>query len=112
MSKAFTALAVLRLVEGGRISLDVPIKQYLSNFELATPSATAQITGHQLLNHTSGLADTGFVSGLLGQEKTLADRIASFRTARAVDAAGAAFHYFDPNYQVLARLVEAASGAS
>ncbi len=75
LSKAFTAMAVLRLVEGGRISLDTPIKQYLPSFELATPSATAKITVRQLLNHTSGLADTGFVNGLLGQEKTLADRI-------------------------------------
>ena len=110
LSKAFTAMAVLRLVEGGRISLDAPIKQYLPSFELSTPSASAQITVRQLLNHTSGLADTGFVNGLPGQETTLAGRITSLRTARAVDAAGAAFHYFDPNYQALARLVEAASG--
>lgn len=110
LSKAFTAMAVLRLVEGGRMSLDAPIKQYLPRFELATPSATAKITVRQLLNHTSGSADTGFANSLPGHEQTLADRIASLRTARAVDAAGAAFHYLDPNYQVLAHLVEAASG--
>lgn len=110
LSKSMTALAVLQLVEAGRIGLDRPIKQYLPSFELAAPSADAQITVRQLLNHTSGLADAGFINGLNGQEQTLADRVASLRTARPVDAAGAAFHYFDANYQVLARMVEAVSG--
>ena len=110
LSKSFTALAVLQLVEAGQIELDAPVVRYLPGFALATPSAAARVTVRQLLNHTSGLADTGFVSGLDGQQQTLADRVASLRDARPVDPPGAAFHYFDPNYQVLARLVEVVSG--
>ena len=110
LSKSFTALAVLQLVEAGQIALDAPVARYLPGFALASPSAAARITVHQLLNHTSGLADTGFVNGLDGQQHTLADRVDSLHTARAVDPPGAAFHYFDPNYQVLARLVEVVSG--
>ena len=110
LSKAFTALAVLQLVEAGQLELDAPVARYLPGFALASPSAAARITVHQLLNHTSGLADTGFVEGLNGQQQTLADRVASLRTARSVDVPGKAFHYFDPNYQVLARVVEVASG--
>ena len=110
LSKSFTALAVLQLVEAGQIELDAPVARYLPGFALASPSAAARITVHQLLNHTSGLADTGFVNGLDGQQQTLADRVTSLRTARAVDPPGEAFHYFDPNYQVLARVVEVVSG--
>ncbi len=110
LSKSFTAVAVLQLVEAGQIELDAPVVRYLPDFALATPSTAASITVRQLLNHTSGLADTGFVYGLDGQQQTLADRVASLRTARPVDPPGAAFHYFDPNYQVLARLVEMVSG--
>ena len=110
LSKSFTALAVLQLVEAGRIELNAPVARYLPGFALASPSAAARITVHQLLNHTSGLADTGFVNGLDGQQQTLADRVASLHTARAVDPPGEAFHYFDPNYQVLARVVEVVSG--
>lgn len=110
LSKSFTALAVLQLVEAGKIELDAPVAQYLPGFTLATASAAARISVRQLLNHTSGLADAGFVNGLGGQQQTLADRVFSLRFARAVDGPGSAFHYFDPNYHLLARLVEVVSG--
>lgn len=109
LSKSFTAMAVLQLVEAGHIELDAPIARYLPDFALATPLQAERITVRQLLNHTSGLADTGFVDGLNGQQKTLADRVASLRAATTIDQAGSAFHYFDPNYQILARLVEVVS---
>ena len=110
LSKAFTALAVLQLVDAGRIQLDAPVAHYLPHFALATRSDAARITVRQLLNQTSGLADAGFLNGLCGQHQMLADRVASLHTARAVDPPGKAFHYFDPNYQVLARLAEVVSG--
>ena len=110
LSKSFTALAVLQLVEAGKMELDAPVTRYLPEFVLSSSSVSERITVRQLLNHTSGLADTGFVSGLGGQQQTLVDRVASLRDARFVDPPGTAFHYFDPNYQVLARLVEVVSG--
>ncbi len=110
LSKSFTALAVLQLVEAGQLNLDTAVSHYLPDFTFATPAVARDITVRQLLNHTSGLADTGFVDGLMRQQQTLADRIASLRAARPVDPPGVAFHYFDPNYQVLARLVEVVSG--
>jgi CubicO group peptidase (beta-lactamase class C family) len=112
LSKSFTALAVLQLVEAGRINLDKPASHYLPDLTLAIPAAAANFTVRQLLNHTSGLADTGFTGGLARQQETLADRVSSLRTARTVSPPGAAFHYFDPNYQVLARLVEVVSEQS
>jgi CubicO group peptidase (beta-lactamase class C family) len=110
LSKSLTAVAVLQRVEAGQVNLDLPITHYLPDFALATPAAAAQITVRQLLNHTSGLADIGFASGLAQQQPTLVDRVASLRHARPVDSPGTAFHYFDPNYQILARLVEVVSG--
>ncbi|GAA3341515.1 hypothetical protein GCM10020358_33160 [Amorphoplanes nipponensis] len=35
-----------------------------------------------------------------------ARRVAGLRAARLVSASGARFHYFNPNYDVLARLIE------
>lgn len=110
LSKSFTALAVMQLVEGGHIALDAPISRYLPNFALANPLAAALITVHQLLHHTSGLADLGFVNRLDGWQLRLANRVAALRAAHPASAPGAAFHYFDPNYQLLARLVEVVSG--
>ena len=107
LSKSFTAVAVLQLVEAGLVLLDAPVSQYVH--ELAARGPIAGVTVRQLLNQTSGLADMGYAAGLGRQEKTLAERASNLRSARAVDAPGAAFHYFDPNYQLLARLVETVS---
>jgi CubicO group peptidase (beta-lactamase class C family) len=110
ISKSFTALAVMQLVEAGQIALDAPVQSYLPDFTLADPSAAAQITIRQLLNQTSGLADAGFPEGRLPQPETTAERVSSLRSARPVAAPGAEYHYFNPNYQVLARVVEVVSG--
>jgi len=63
-----------------------------------------------LLNQTSGMADAGFPELTLPQPATIADRVASLRAARLVSEPGTAFHYFNPNYAVLARLVEVVGG--
>src|SRR5262249_42797706 len=61
ISKTFTALAAMQLVESGKIELDAPVQRYLPWFRVADPVASARITVGNLLNHTSGLpqkADT------------------------------------------------------
>jgi CubicO group peptidase (beta-lactamase class C family) len=52
MGKQFTAMAVMMLVEEGKLSLDDLISKYL-----ATPSSWSPITVRHLLTHTSGLGD-------------------------------------------------------
>ena len=51
ITKSFTAMAVMQLVEGGKIDLDGEISQYLDAFVSSPGSA---ITIRQLLSHTSG----------------------------------------------------------
>ncbi|MBW4518743.1 MAG: beta-lactamase family protein [Scytolyngbya sp. HA4215-MV1] len=112
LSKSFTAIAVLQLVEAGKIDLDAPVKQYLPNFTLADTQTADQITIRHLLNHTSGLSDFGFSEAFLPQPTTHAERVDSLHNARFVAAPGMQFHYFNPNYDVLARVVEVANGQS
>src|ERR671931_984053 len=57
-SKSFTALAIMQLVEAGRIRLDAPVQEYLPWFEVDDrlfPRAASTITVRHLLNHTSGI---------------------------------------------------------
>lgn len=107
LSKSFTATAVLQLVDDGRVELDVPVRTYLSDFRV-----DARITVRQLLNQTSGLADTGFPEATLPQPDSLAERVDDLRDAEPIAPPGKEFHYFNPNYDVLARLVEVVSGRS
>ncbi|GIG70575.1 serine hydrolase domain-containing protein [Phytomonospora endophytica] len=55
LSKAFTAAAVLRQVEAGRLTLDTPVGHYLP--ELVPGARGAAITVRMLIGHTSGLAE-------------------------------------------------------
>jgi CubicO group peptidase (beta-lactamase class C family) len=110
LSKSFTALAVLQLVEDGRVKLDAPVAAYLPGFTVADRAETAEITVRMVLNQTSGMADAGFPEVGLPEPTTIAGRVASLRGAELVSGPGTAFHYFDPNYAVLARLVEVVSG--
>jgi CubicO group peptidase (beta-lactamase class C family) len=110
LSKSFTALAVLQLVEAGRVDLDAPIAAYLPEFTVADRTRAGRITVRMLLNQTSGMADAGFPEMTLPQPTSIADRVAGLRAAKLVSEPGTAFHYFDPNYAVLARLVEVVSG--
>ena len=53
-----TTMAVLQLVEAGKIDLDAPFTDYLPYFEMADP-AFSNITIRQMLLHTSGVPDSG-----------------------------------------------------
>jgi CubicO group peptidase (beta-lactamase class C family) len=110
VSKSFTALAVVQLAEAGRIDLDAPVQRYLPELALADPAPAARITVRHLLNQVSGLADAGFPAHRLPQPATIEARVADLRLARPVAPPGTEFHYFDPNYAVLARVVEVAGG--
>jgi D-alanyl-D-alanine carboxypeptidase len=51
ITKQFTAMAVLQLMEASKVKLDDPVKKYYE----AAPAAWDKITVHHLLTHTSGI---------------------------------------------------------
>ncbi|GAB4054225.1 serine hydrolase domain-containing protein [Spirosoma litoris] len=109
LSKAFTAMAIMQLVDSKQIDLDAPVTRYIPTFSVDDPRG-ASITIRQLLHQTSGLADTGFPElGFTEQPRTLDEAIARLKNALLVSAPGQQFHYHNPNYQILAKVVEAVS---
>lgn len=109
LSKSFTALAVMQLVEDGRASLDDRVAVHLPEFRLADPRGV-DITVRQLLDQTSGLADREVPDLSRPQPATTAQAVTSLRSARLVADPGTQWNYHNPNYQVAARLVEVLSG--
>lgn len=89
VSKSFTALCIMQLVEQGKVSLDAHLSDYL-------PDATDgdRITILQLLNHTSGL----------GEHQNLTN-------FRIVSEQGVHL-YANVNYSLLGEVIEAVSGTS
>ncbi|MBE3008416.1 beta-lactamase family protein [Microbispora sp. NEAU-D428] len=109
LSKSFTALAVLRLADEGRIDLDVPVRRYLPEFTMADPRAE-KITVRQLLQQTSGMSDRTFPELTLPAPDDLKGAVAMLGTAPLAAAPGTRMIYHNPNYAVAARLAEVVSG--
>lgn len=133
MTKPITSVAALMLVEEGRLRLDDPVAHYLPAFaslrrvtggdvddpQLAT--VTRPLTIRHLLTHTAGFATGGddirVASALLQRQAPEdASDLAGYadRVARAplADEPGTRFRYDGVNTEVLARVIEVASGQS
>lgn len=109
LSKSFTAVGVMRLVEQGRLRLDTPVRDYLPEFTMADPRFT-RITVRHLLEQTSGMSDSTFPELKLAAPDTLQESVAMLREAKLAGDPGAKYRYHNPNYSLLARLVEKVTG--
>jgi CubicO group peptidase (beta-lactamase class C family) len=118
-TKSFTALAVMQLVEVGKVELDAPVQRYLPWFRVADPQASARMTVRHLLNQTSGmsaLVGTASLGDPLAQTDMDASLDALERHARTLSTLklsrplGTTFQYCNLNYNLLGLIVESASG--
>jgi len=107
LTKTFTAIAIMQLVERGKIRLDDNIRKYFPKLKVAkNPRKNKAITVRRLLRHQSGLPYTA--RG--GQNvKGRVSKLWCF-VPNQVAAAGTEFIYSNHNYQILAPIIEHASG--
>jgi CubicO group peptidase (beta-lactamase class C family) len=110
MSKTFTALAIMQLVEEGRIDLDAPVQRYLSWFRVADTAASSVITVRQLLLHTSGIPTSA--DRATGANRTLTAQVRALQRVPLSSSPGTVHQYASPNYLVLGAIIEAVTGAS
>jgi CubicO group peptidase (beta-lactamase class C family) len=70
ISMPVTAVAVLRLVEQGKLNLDIDVSQYLRSWKLPTNRFTEQkkVTLRELLSHTAGATVHGFEDYAAGKQ--------------------------------------------
>lgn len=110
LSKSFTALAVLQLVDKGIIDLDAPYISYFPDL-LPKDDRVRDITIRHLLNQTSGLNDRVNPDMTNSpQYQSLQDINPSLNKVKLANNPGATYSYHNPNYQYLALLVEKMSG--
>lgn len=67
-SKMFTTVAVMQLVDQGKIDLDTPVVHYIPEFRMKD-ERYKQITPRMLLNHSSGLNGSTFTNAYLFEDK-------------------------------------------
>ena len=108
MSKSFTALAIMQLVEQGLIDLDAPAQHYVPWFKVG--GAGQDITVEQLLEHTSGIPEGA--ARATGADQSLRAQVEALHTATLKHQPGTTYEYSSPNYLVLGAVIESVSGLS
>ncbi len=111
VTKAFTALAVMQLVEAGKVNLDAAVQRYLPWFRVADPVASAKITVRQLLLQTSGLPmirEPQLWTDL--DDKALERTVRFLKTAKTNFPPGQSFGYSNANYETLGMIIQTVSG--
>ncbi|MEO6224000.1 MAG: serine hydrolase, partial [Vicinamibacterales bacterium] len=107
ISKPFTALAVMALVEDGRLKLDDPLSRYLTD----TPPAWNAITIRDVLNHTAGLWDWEAADGLKFNREYTPQEFVAIVASHPLDfEPGTKHHYTNSGYPLLGMVIERITG--
>jgi CubicO group peptidase (beta-lactamase class C family) len=108
IAKAFTGVAIMQLVEEGKLDIAAPVSRYLDGL----PAAWQAVTLQQLLTHTSGLPsymdDIGKMVSNEGDDASWA----KVQTLPMEFAPGEQFSYNPTNYLLLGQIIDKLSGQS
>lgn len=101
MTKAFTGVAVMQLVEEGKVQLDAPVGAYLEEL----PEGWKKITIRQLMSHTSGLPN---------MMSPMAELLATWEEVQQLPVKftpNTDFDYNQTNYTIIGKLINTLSGS-
>ncbi len=102
MTKGFTAAAILRLRSQHRLSFSDPISDFFPH----APEAKRGITVFHLLTHTSGLRGHSAGTGIMRRDGA----VNAILSLPLEYPPGTHYRYSDDDYQLLAAIIEVASG--
>src|SRR5580658_1765409 len=112
MNKMFTAVAVLQLVQAGKIKLSDPLGKYITDYP--NQDIATKVTIHQLLTHTGGTGD------IFGPEfathrkelRTLNDYVKLYGNRGPSFEPGRRSEYSNYGFLLLGAIIEKVSGES
>src|SRR2546421_5523491 len=112
ISKLFTAVATMQLVEQGRLDLDAPVTKYLPTFSVIVPFDNAKpITLRQLMSHRSGMVREAPVGGYFdGSEPGMDKTVASLASCVLTYPPTTRTKYSNSGVTVVGKVVEQVSG--
>jgi len=111
VTKQFTAAAIMKLVEKGKIGLDDPLAKYLPDFDTGGRTVTIR----QLLNHASGIPNYTNPAFIKIAAKPDLSREDVFKLVSGTPfdfEPGKGWRYSNTNYFLLGLIVEKVSGRS
>ncbi|MFN7936761.1 MAG: serine hydrolase [Bryobacteraceae bacterium] len=106
VSKLFTDIAVMQMVQVGKIDLDAPVTRYLPEFQPRNPFG-GEITLRMLMSHRAGLVREPVVGHYFDQSAvTLEQTVASLNKTELVYKPGTRTKYSNAGIAVVGRVVE------
>jgi D-alanyl-D-alanine carboxypeptidase len=111
ITKQFTAVAILQLVEAGKVRLDDDIHLYVPDY----PTGDTKVTLAQLLQHTAGIPSIGSQSEwaeIWRKDMSVTELLALTKNKPLEFAPGTNFKYSNTGYVLLGAVIEKASGQS
>jgi CubicO group peptidase (beta-lactamase class C family) len=113
LTKSITALAIMQLVEAGKVELDAPIQRYLPWFQVADPDASARMSVRHLLNQTSGfstVASNVILANFDNRPDAIERQVRALSTTKLHHRVGEVVEYCNLNYNILGLIIEVTSG--
>ncbi|MEY2478134.1 MAG: hypothetical protein QOG87_3449 [Actinomycetota bacterium] len=107
--KTFTATAIMRLVDQGKVDLDAAARTYLPELKLKDPTVTERVTVLQLLNHTAGWSGDILTNTGEGDD-AVAKYVALLADAEQVSPLGSTVSYNNAALSVAGRIIEKITG--
>lgn len=108
-TKTFTATAMMRLVEAGRVDLDAPVRAYVPELTLRDEEVAARVTVLHLLNHTAGWTGDYFEDTGEGDD-ALTRYVARMAELEQVSPLGATASYNNAAFNLAGRVIERVTG--
>lgn len=113
ISKSFTAIATMQLVEQGKIHIDDLVKKHLPWFQTKNSNVSDKITVRHLLNQTSGLPkNAGFFTPESHNQQEIEEAYRTYLLSLNAEerAVGKEHIYCNLNYALLGQIIQKASG--
>ncbi|XGU19175.1 serine hydrolase domain-containing protein [Rhodococcus sp. 3Y1] len=109
ITKVWTAMLVMQLVDEGLLDLDATVRSILPDFALQDEETAARITVRALLNHRNGIDGDLFIDK--GRGDDVVERyVEGLRDFRQVHPLEDGFAYSNSAYVLAARIVEVLRG--
>lgn len=107
ISKAVTSIALMQVVEAGKLDLDAPVQKYVPSF----PDKGAKITARLLAGHLAGIRHYQGDEFLISKHyDSVVDALKIFENDPLVSPPGTEFHYSSYGFDLLSAVIESASG--
>ena len=110
VSKSFTSLGAMQLVDAGKLSLNTKVNAVLPDLKFSDSSKGAQLTLQNILSHSSGLAQADDLWYFDKTVKTRADMLGTVAKIPFNEPIGKTWQYCNQNFVIAGAMLEKTTG--